>query len=52
MRNCTYQLEIKKGTYMSNLEFISREKISDIGVMASLAVFSVKSKAPVIIEVS
>ena len=37
---------------MLSLEFISREKVSDMGAMASLAVFSVKSRAPVIIEVS
>lgn len=38
--------------YMSSFEFISREKVSDMGVIASLAVFPVKSIAPVIIEVS
>lgn len=37
---------------MSSLEHISSEKVSDMGVIASLEVFSVKSKAPVIIEVS
>lgn len=38
--------------YMSSLEFMSREKVSDIGVIASSAVFCVKSKAPPIIVVS
>lgn len=37
---------------MSSLEFMSRENVSLIGVIASLAVFCVKSKAPAIIVVS
>lgn len=40
------------GTYMSSLEFMSRENVSLKGVIASLAVFCVKSKAPAIILVS
>ena len=43
---------MNRGAYMLSLQFISREKVSDMGVMASLAVFSVKSRAPVKIEVS
>lgn len=37
---------------MSSLEFMSRENVSLKGVIASLAVFIVKSKAPSIIVVS
>lgn len=37
---------------MSSLEFMSREKVSDMGVIASLAVFKVRSRAPPIIVVS
>lgn len=37
---------------MSRLEFMSREKVLDIGVIASLAVLSVMFSAPVIIVVS
>lgn len=37
---------------LSSFAFISIEKISDIGVMASLAVFSLSSSAPAIIVVS
>ena len=43
---------MNRGAYMLSLQFISREKVSDMDVMASLAVFFVKSRAPVIIEVS
>lgn len=39
-------------TYMLSLEFISREKVSDMGVIASIAVFWVKSKAPAMMAVS
>lgn len=45
-------LLISRTTYMSSLEFISSEKVSNIVVIASFAVFCVKSKAPVIIVVS
>lgn len=37
---------------LSSLALISMAKVSDIGVMASLAVFSVSSRAPAIIVVS
>ena len=37
---------------MSSIEFISREKVLDMVVIASLAVFSVMSKAPLMIVVS
>ena len=37
---------------MSSFKFMSREKVSAMGVIASLAVFCVKSKAPLIIVVS
>lgn len=37
---------------MSIFEFMSRQKVSAMGVIASLAIFCVKSKAPVIIVVS
>jgi len=37
---------------MSSLEFMSSENVSLRGVIASLAVFIVKSKAPAIIVVS
>jgi hypothetical protein len=37
---------------MSSLEFMSSENVSLKGVIASLAVFFVKSKAPAIIVVS
>lgn len=43
---------IDKKTYMSSLEFMSSENVSLKGVIASLAVFIVKSKAPAIIVVS
>lgn len=39
-------------TYESSLEFMSSEKVRDIGVIASLAVFCVMFIAPVIIVVS
>lgn len=38
--------------YLSSLALISRENTLDNGVMASFAVFSVKSKAPEIMVVS
>jgi len=47
-----YKLRVMRYYYMSSLEFISREKVSDMCVIASIAVFWVKSIAPVIIEVS
>lgn len=39
-------------SYLSSLALISIAKVSAIGVMASLAVFSVSSSAPAIIVVS
>lgn len=50
--NITYRNEELARTYMSSFEFMSTEKVSEMGVMASLAVFCVKSKAPVIMVVS
>lgn len=38
--------------YLSSFALISIAKVSDIGVMASLAVFSLSSSAPAIIVVS
>lgn len=39
-------------TYISSLAFMSSENVSEIGVMASFAVFAVMSRAPVIIPLS
>lgn len=39
-------------TYASSLALMSSENVSDIGVIATFAVFRVKSKAPAIMLVS
>lgn len=44
--------EMHAYTYTSSLEFMSRENALDKGVIASLAVFSTMSNAPLIIVVS
>jgi hypothetical protein len=45
-------LYFSKFSHLSSLAFISIAKVSAIGVMASLAVFSESSSAPAIIVVS
>lgn len=48
-----YPLEGReKMCYLSSLALISTANVSDIGVMASLAVFSLSSSAPAMIVVS